>query len=167
VAPTIRPVLEADWEAYRAIRLEMLLDTPMAYGELFETARNYSEAQWRERARRGESEGATLVVATDAGGNWIGTMGCYIDRDVGGPILVGVYVAPEFRGQDAGVTDSLLDAVEATVRERFPTLRLEVHEDNARARAAYAKRGFVETGHRRRYDLDPDRDELEMIKQLR
>jgi ribosomal protein S18 acetylase RimI-like enzyme len=82
-------------------------------------------------------------------------------------MLYGVYVVPSARGADAGVTDALLDAVESWAREDYATLRLEVHEDNARARAAYEKRGFVPTGHRRPYVLDPTREELEMIKQLR
>jgi GNAT superfamily N-acetyltransferase len=164
---TVRPVVGDDWEAYRAIRLEMLFDTPIAYGELHETALSVTEEQWRERAGRGASGTSILVAAIGAGDRWIGTMGGYLDRDIGGPLLVGVYVAPDFRGIDAGVTDVLLDAVEQWARENHSTLRLEVHEDNARARAAYAKRGFVETGHRRPYDFDKSRDELEMIKQLR
>ncbi len=164
---TVRPIVEDDWENYRAIRLEMLLDTPIAYGERHESAAALSEEQWRQRAGRGASGAAILVVAIDARGRWIGTMGGYIDQDVGGPLLVGVYVAPGARGRDAGVTDALLDAIKAWARAGYSTLRLEVHEDNARARAAYARRGFVETGHRRPYDLDPRASELEMIAQLR
>ena len=40
-----------------------------------------------------------------------------------------------------------------------PHLRLEVHEDNVRARAAYARLGFVDTGVRRPYPLDRARQE--------
>jgi GNAT superfamily N-acetyltransferase len=164
---TVRLVVEGDWESYRAIRLEMLLDTPIAFGDRFESAQKLTEQEWSERAARGESGTSILVVAIDSDERWIGTMGGYIEREIGGPLLVGVYVQPRFRGRDAGVTDALLTAVEDWARASFPTLRLEVHEDNARARSAYAKRGFVETGHRRPYAFDPTRDELEMIKQLR
>jgi ribosomal protein S18 acetylase RimI-like enzyme len=45
-------------------------------------------------------------------------------------------------------------------------LRLEVHEDNPRAAAAYRKIGFVETGRRRPYPLDPSGEELEMALPL-
>jgi hypothetical protein len=41
-----------------------------------------------------------------------------------------------------------------------------VHEDNARARRAYERRGFVLTGHTVPYNLDPSRNELEMVKGL-
>jgi len=85
---------------------------------------------------------------------------------VGGPTLVGVYVAPGFRGRRAGVTDALLDAVEAWAREHADVLRLEVNELNARARAAYERRGFVLTGRTSPYPLDPPSLELEMIKRL-
>jgi GNAT superfamily N-acetyltransferase len=164
---TVRPVVEDDWESYRAIRLEMLLDTPIAYGDRFESAQKLTEQEWRERAARGASGTSILVAAVDADGQWIGTMGGYIEREIGGPVLVGVYVQPRFRGSAAGVTDALLTAVEDWARARYSTLRLEVHEDNARARWAYAKRGFVTTGHRRPYAFDTTRDELEMLKQLR
>ena len=39
---------------------------------------------------------------------------------------------------------------------------LEVHEDNASARAFYRRRGFTETGQRKPYPLDPSADELVM-----
>jgi ribosomal protein S18 acetylase RimI-like enzyme len=45
-------------------------------------------------------------------------------------------------------------------------LVLEVHEDNARARAAYRGLGFVETGATQPYPLDPTRLELEMVRPL-
>jgi GNAT superfamily N-acetyltransferase len=163
----VRPVVGDDWEQYRTIRLEMLRDTPSAFTVLLETAQGYTEAEWRERAARGDSGTHLLVAAIAADGTWIGSMGGYVDKDLGAPMLFGVYVAPAFRGRDAGVTDALLERVEGWAAERFSTLRLEVHEDNARARAAYAKRGFMETGHRRPYDLDQTRDEIEMIKRLR
>ena len=48
-----------------------------------------------------------------------------------------------------------------------PTLRLDVHADNLRARAAYVKRGFVLTGKTLPYELDTSQFEVEMIKRLR
>ena len=163
----VRPIVEDDWQKYRSIRLEMLLDTPSAFTVRLETAQAYTEAEWRERAARGEGTTHILVAAIAADGTWVGAMGGYLDKEIGTPMLFGVYVAPTFRGRGAGVTDALLERVEVWAAERFSTLRLEVHEDNARARTAYVNRGFVETGHRRPYDLDQTRDEIEMIKRLR
>jgi RimJ/RimL family protein N-acetyltransferase len=162
----VRPIVEDDWENYRDLRLEMLLDTPIAYTVRFDVASNYTESEWRERASRGSSGASILVAAINSDGRWVGSMGGYVDQRMGGPVLFGVYVAPAARGRAAGVTDALLAAVEDWARPKSSMFRLEVHEDNGRARAAYARRGFVETGHRRPYDLDPTRSEIEMIKQL-
>ena len=93
--------------------------------------------------------------------------GGYIPKGTTGPLLVGVYVAPDYRGDAIGVTRLLLEAVEDWAREHGDTLRLEVHEDNPRARRFYEKRGFTLTGRSREYELEPGGLELEMIKPLR
>lgn len=161
----IRTTREADWREVRALRLEMLRDTPLAYLETLEHALSVDEAVWRQRARRGEIDGQTSVVAIE-GGRWVGHMGGYIPDASTGPMLVGVYVAPDRRGDAAGVTRALLDEVERWAAERGSTLRLEVHEDNPRARRFYEKLGFVLTGRTSTYPLDPGGLELEMIKRL-
>lgn len=45
-------------------------------------------------------------------------------------------------------------------------LPLEVHEDNARAQAAYRKLGFRDTGERAPYPLPPGGQELVMERPL-
>ncbi|WP_143761607.1 GNAT family N-acetyltransferase, partial [Clavibacter michiganensis] len=62
------------------------------------------------------------------------------------------------------VADMLLDAVIAWARDRpnAQALRLEVHEDNPRARAYYERRGFVLTGRSVPYALDRTQKDLEM-----
>lgn len=113
---TVRSTRETDWPDVRQIRLEMLADTPMAYGETLESALAHDEAEWRMRARRGESDHGIVVVAVDEeSGRRVATMGGYVDDDAG-PMLVGVYVHPAHRGRAAGVTDALLDAVQEWVR---------------------------------------------------
>ncbi|HEU4466521.1 MAG TPA: GNAT family N-acetyltransferase [Agromyces sp.] len=161
----IRTTREDDWAAVRALRLEMLRDTPIAFGDTLERALGYEEAEWRVRARRGESREQTVIVAIE-GDRWVGTMGCYVPDAATGPLLVGVYVSPDRRGDAAGVTRALLDEIERWAAERSDTLRLEVHEDNPRARRFYEKLGFAYTGHRRPYELDPGGMELEMEKRL-
>jgi len=90
-------------------------------------------------------------------------MGGYLEN--GAPLLVGVYVSPDYRGA-AGVADALLTAVEDWARERGDRLALHVHSGNARARAYYRSRGFVETGVTIPYVLDTSALELEMVKAL-
>jgi GNAT superfamily N-acetyltransferase len=162
----IRTTTEDDWQAVRVLRLEMLRDTPLAYAETLEHALLVDEAEWRRRAARGTTAGQTSIVAID-GERWVGHMGGYVPDAATGPLLVGVYVAPDRRGDAAGVSRLLLDAVERWALGHGDTLRLEVHEDNPRARRFYEKLGFTLTGRSREYELEPGGLELEMIKPLR
>jgi GNAT superfamily N-acetyltransferase len=162
----IRTTREDDWREVRALRLEMLRDEPIAYAETLDHAELVDEDGWRLRAARGTKPGQTSIVAID-GERWVGHMGGYIPDATSGPLLVGVYVAPDYRGDAAGVSRLLLAAVEDWARQFGDTLRLEVHESNPRARRFYEKLGFTLTGRTREYELPPGGLELEMIKPLR
>lgn len=161
----IRPTDAADWRAVRDLRLEMLRDTPIAFGETIATAESLGEAEWRMRGARGtDGHGTAVAAIDDDSGRWLGTMGGYLDK--GMPLLVGVYVTPEFRGRDAGVASALLETIETWAREHGDTLMLHVHEENVRARAFYASRGFAETGKTHPYVLDRSSRELELVKSV-
>jgi len=163
---TVRTTCEDDWADVRTLRLEMLRDTPIAFGETLEHAESLGESVWRLRGARGTTPGQTSIVAID-GERWVGHMGGYIPDAASGPLLVGVYVSPAYRGDARGVSRRLLEGVEQWALEFGDALRLEVHESNARAIAFYEKLGFSLTGHSRAYDLEPGGLELEMIKRLR
>lgn len=160
---TVREVEERDWVRLRALRLEMLADTPIAYLETVETALAHPVSHWQRQAR-GRPGGVKLVAELDDG-RWVGTMTGIIAE--GSPTLVAVYVAPEARGAGAGVTDALLGGIERWAAQRGDQLRLEVNELNGRAIEAYRRRGFVLTGRTLPYPLDPPSLELEMVKPLR
>jgi GNAT superfamily N-acetyltransferase len=161
----VRRIAEEDWVEYRDIRLEMLRDTPMAYLETLDTALERDEAGWRERAAARSETPSIRVAAITSDGKWIGSMGGYVEDSV--PVLVGVYVAPAYRGDGFGVTSALMQAIEEWASEYSSTMRLDVHESNARAIACYVKRGYVSTGRTQPFPLDPEYLELEMVKQLR
>ena len=175
---TVRRTREEDWSEVRQLRLEMLADTPLAFGETLATAQSLGESAWRERARRGESTSGTSLAAIDPaqGDRWVGTMGGYIDH-LYGPMLVGVYVTPAYRGSSSAATALLLAGVEQWAREAHgriapggadvqPALLLHVHTQNPRAIAAYERRGYVDTGKRFPYILNPAEQEMEMRKPL-
>jgi len=162
----IRATLVDDWREVRDLRLEMLRDTPIAFGETEQDALAYSDSEWRMRAARGTAEHGIALVAIDPAGRWVGTMGGYLPDPTTGPLLVGVYVTPEYRGRETGVFDALLAAIQDWARSEGDRLTLHVHEDNSRARAAYLRRGFTETGHRVPYILDAGAREIEMVKPL-
>lgn len=163
---SIRRTRPDDWRDLRALRLEMLRDTPIAFGETLADALAHTEGEWRMRGARGTTEHGIGLVALDSAGRWLGTMGGYVPDPATGALLVGVYVSPGYRGPAAGVFDGLLLAIEDWARTEGDTLTLYVHEDNARARAAYLRRGFAETGRRVPYVLDVSAREIEMAKRL-
>ena len=169
-AITVRRTTGADWEQYRALRLEMLADTPTAFGETLASAQRCDEPEWRMRSARGESSDRILVAAIEnSTGRWIGTMGGFVASgpDVVGPLLVGVYVTPDFRGQSHGVATAMLREIETWAAGVDRTLYLHVHEDNARALAFYEREGYRQTGKTEPYVLNPEQRELEMVKVLR
>jgi RimJ/RimL family protein N-acetyltransferase len=63
------------------------------------------------------------------------------------------------------VLEAMLTAAESWAREvALHRLRLYVHEDNRRARAAYRRLGLVDTGGILPYPPDPSRVEQELAK---
>ncbi|KFF58711.1 acetyltransferase [Cryobacterium sp. MLB-32] len=160
---SLRTTVDSDWREVRDLRLEMIRDMPTAYMESLDEALGRDEAEWRMRGRRGSAEHGIAVVAIDASGRWIGTMAGYVDPTVGA-LLVGVYVTPDYRGREAGVTDALLGAIETWARTEGDLLTLHVHQHNTRAIAAYQHRGFEATGESIPYNLDTTTNELEMVK---
>ncbi|XBH21099.1 hypothetical protein V5R04_12885 [Jonesiaceae bacterium BS-20] len=61
----IRQTTEEDWQRVRDLRLEMIRDTPIAFGETHEHALTLTEAEWRERGARARSPQLTLEVHED------------------------------------------------------------------------------------------------------
>jgi ribosomal protein S18 acetylase RimI-like enzyme len=162
----VRRVVEDDWEALRAIRLEMLADTPSAYLETVDDARARTEGEWRFRAKRGSIGSDNLgLAAQDESGRWVGYLACFVDGARRGHV-VSVYVTPAHRA--TGVAEQLMDAVVAWARDEagLDRLRLYVHEHNPRAAAFYRRYGFTETGATMPYDLDPTTLEIEMAMPL-
>ena len=156
----VRRVVPDDWPALRALRLEALEDTPIAFLETLEAARALGDEAWRTRAARGAAGGDSVqVLAFDRTGTALGTCVGFVSDDRAW--LAAVYVTPAARGR--GLLAPMLEQVAAWVgAQGQDVLLLEVHEDNAAARRAYERLGFVATGGRRPYPLDPSGDELEM-----
>jgi ribosomal protein S18 acetylase RimI-like enzyme len=159
----LRRVRPEDWRDLRALRLEALADTPFAYLETLEAAQALDDEAWRARARRGAEDGDAFrdsfqVMAWDEG-RPVATTVTFLED--GAAWLAAVFVTPSYRGR--GLLAELSGRCIAWARDRgAPVMRLEVHEDNLRARVAYERLGFVDTGQRRPYPLDPSGDELLM-----
>jgi ribosomal protein S18 acetylase RimI-like enzyme len=154
----VRRVRAEDWPQVRAARLEALQDpvAPLAYLETYDAALAHPDTEWQGRASRCAAGDAVTQLVAIAGEQWVATVTGLRERpgsaDFAGEAIehdqvhvVGVWVHPDHRG--SGLLGRLVDQVEAWAREHgADRLRLLVHPDNARARAAYAKIGFTPTG---------------------
>ena len=129
-----------DAEAVRAIRLEALLDSPGAYGTIYDDVAGWTIEQWRDTLVEpghilGEVDGRVRGMARG------GTHGDF----PGETWLFGMYVGPDARA--SGLADLLVDAVQDWARERgAAALHLAVALEMTRAVSFYRRRGFVEVG---------------------
>jgi ribosomal protein S18 acetylase RimI-like enzyme len=151
----IRRAEPSDWEAYRAIRLRSLREEPTAYASEYETEVHYGPDLWKQRL----ATGSTFLVFDDD--HALVGIATGLQTDDGDTLVVGMYVAPQARGQHWA--HHLLDAIaDAAVRRHDQRLVLEVNESNVRAGRCYRSYGFVETGRRRTMDRDPAITEIEL-----
>ncbi|STX13933.1 putative acetyltransferase [Kytococcus sedentarius] len=176
---TVRPIRAEEWRRVRDLRLAALQDpdAEIAFYTRYAEAAARTDEQWRENAIAwsGDDPAATgrQFVATTSDGVWVASLVCVVQRAGepefgGGTIpsdrgqLLGVYVDPAYRGR--GLLGRFTQAAEQWARERgLGALSLWVHEDNARARAAYARLGFRPTGVTADEAMGP---ELEMERVL-
>jgi len=149
VSFAVRRIDAAQWREVKALRLRALADdaAPIAFLDTVENASAQPDRFWQDRAANasGDAAAAQLVAVTDAG-EWVGTVTVLPHREhPEAGLVVGVYVAEDHRG--GGIVDALFEAAADWARERgLSALLLEVHVDNDRAQAVYARRGFERVG---------------------
>jgi ribosomal protein S18 acetylase RimI-like enzyme len=161
---TLRRIRADDWARQRALRLEMLADTPIAYLESLQNARARSAGSWMTLVAERTASSTSAQWVLDTGERFAGTMSCVLD-ETGRVHVVAVYLSPAYRGH--GLLDRMLDAVVQWARERaVTTLVLEVARENDRAVAAYRRLGFAPTGHTHRHPLYPEITEVEMTRSV-
>ncbi|WP_083848055.1 N-acetyltransferase [Arthrobacter sp. M2012083] len=171
--PRLRRLHANDWPLLRAVRLEMLTDTPMAYVESLDAARRQTDTQWQERAAAMSGDASITLVADggEDGSRFCGLMRVVLKHPQGPEkplqaMLISVYVAPEHRG--LGLADELLNAACKAAAEELAaeSIELGVHENNSRALAFYRRHGFETTGASRPYPQDTSKLELVMERRL-
>jgi ribosomal protein S18 acetylase RimI-like enzyme len=133
----IRPTETKDWMLLKQIRLAALLDTPTAFGVSYQTAAQYTDEQWKERA---SSTGTEFWLAFDAD-TPVAMIGAAVSS-ANRYNLIGMWVEPAARG--SGAAARLVEAVKArAVDKGFDRVFLDVSPENVRASNFYLKQGFV------------------------
>jgi RimJ/RimL family protein N-acetyltransferase len=164
----VHRVTMADAARLRALRLEMLADSPLAFLETLAQAAARSHEGYRRRIAQATTGDQMAQFVADPGGRarLIGHAGGTVLPDEPGETVVfAVYVTPARRG--GKVLAELVEAVaawsRACGRER---LMLEVVEGNTRAVRAYEKLGFEDTGERVAHPVLPALTELRMRRRI-
>ncbi|MBU6957960.1 GNAT family N-acetyltransferase [Pseudomonas sp. CVAP len=132
----IRSTEAKDWMLLKKVRLTALLDTPTAFGVSYQTAANYSDEQWKERASSAGTE-FWLAITEDKTVGMIGAVVSGANRYN----LIGMWVEPTARG--SGVATQLVEAVKSrAIGKGHDRVFLDVSPDNAKASNFYLKQGF-------------------------
>jgi GNAT superfamily N-acetyltransferase len=162
----IRRVRPDEGLRVRALRLQALADTPLAYGSTLAQEQAFDDAVWHERARRGAAGVDRVTYVAEEGERWVGLVTGIADEEKGSRLtLVGMFVEPAARGR--GVGAALVEAVTGWARERGAThLYLGVTATNHAAIRLYRRCRFRPTGQREPLEHTPTETELEMVRDL-
>ena len=158
--PTVSRLLPQDWQAYRAIRLDMLQESPRSFGGTHAQAASFDEQLWKQRL----ADNAVLLAVmgtVPAGSVMYSEFGM---TDPGDCALFGMWVDPGFRR--TGVGRALVDAVIAQARAAGKRrVVLHVVADNDSAADLYRRAGFVPNGHPVSHRNDDQVVEMELVLQ--
>ncbi len=161
-ALTVHRVRPEDAARMRALRLEMLADSPLAFLETLAQAAARPHADFRRRIVQASAGDQLAQFVADPGERLVGHAGgTVLPEAPGATVIFAVYITPAARGQ--GVLASLVDVVaEWSLACGRDELMLEVVVGNDRAVRAYERLGFEDTGVRVPHPVVPELRELQM-----
>jgi RimJ/RimL family protein N-acetyltransferase len=175
---TVRRVTPEDAGRMRALRLEMLADSPLAFLETLAQAASRPHEGYRQRIRQssfgnetaqfiaGPENGPGSDPAGGPGGPLIGHAGgTVVPDEPDATVVFAVYVTPAHRG--GKVLAQMVEAVaDWSLAAGRAELMLEVVVGNERAVRAYEKLGFADTGVRLPHPTVPTLTELQMRRRI-
>lgn len=162
----VRRVTVEDAARMRALRLEMLADSPLAFLETLAEAAARPHAEYRRRIEQVAAGDQQAQFVAERDGRLIGHAGgAQRPADPASTVIFAVYVTPSCRG--TGVLGRLVDAVADWSRAAGrPRLVLEVVTGNERAIRAYGRLGFTSTGETQPHPRIPTLTELTMVRDV-
>jgi GNAT superfamily N-acetyltransferase len=138
----LRVLTPDEWRLFRELRLEALREAPYAFGSTLESWQGDgdTEERWRDRLTNVAFNVAAYFDGVPAG--IVSGLASDLENEVE---LISMWVAPFARSK--GVADSLVEAVVDWARGNgIEGVSLRVMENNARARAFYRRKRFVDDG---------------------
>jgi GNAT superfamily N-acetyltransferase len=143
---TIRRFEGAEWEAYRAVRLSALADSPNAYYTTLEEAEARTPASWSEQLSAGASSRLDLPLVALAEGQQVGlAWGKITPPDLESVYVLQMWVHPSHRR--TGLGKRLLGTIVDWSRKGGAScVRLRVTRGNAPALQLYQGVGFEDDG---------------------
>jgi len=136
----VRRAAIGDELVLRALRVQALTDSPRAFSSTLERELARTTVDWQ----RWMSPGVTFILEANGEARGLVAGG----RDKSDPSLVdlmAMWVHPDLRG--TGAADALLSSVKTWAAEQGATcVRLNVVENNGRAKRCYERAGFRATG---------------------
>ena len=124
-----------EWQRWKNIRLESLLEAPYAFGSTHTEALSFTDEDWASHLDRGP-----YLIAQQHGRD-VGIVRLSPGEEDGLWWLYSLWIDPAARG--SGLVNTLVNLAEDTAREHGArVLRLDVTRQNSRAIAAYLRLGY-------------------------
>jgi len=137
----IREANLADIDQYRTLRLFALQESPIAFGQDYQTSLAQSTEYWQDRLRE-DDHSITFVVEFEQ--TLIGMAGIHrrpLPKTKHSATIIGVFVHPEWRG--LRIAESLIDACVEWARSKDVVfIKLGVNAENKSAIRCYERCGF-------------------------
>ena len=135
----LRIITQDDWEAFRAVRLRALADSPDAFGATLDDATAQPPHVWQDRAA-----GAGPVILAFADQVPVAMGGLFVPPESDDAFVWWMLVEPASRGH--GVASCILHDLLSHPEAARRSLHLHVTHGNDTARRLYERHGFTVTG---------------------
>jgi predicted GNAT family acetyltransferase len=153
----VRVLSEDDWQAFRAVRLAALKESPEAFVASYDEEAGYDEARWRQRMLK--SKRLLATVGDDVVG--VASVGQSSEKPSAAE-LFGLWVTPVARG--TGVATALVQAgADVALADGRSHLAYWVGTDNGRAVAFASGFGFRPGDSRRPVRVRNGSDDEEIV----